>query len=64
VFGPARANAAASGPPAYKLAADADVTVLLFADRKVVANFALRPGELTDAKLAEVAKALAKLFEK
>jgi hypothetical protein len=54
----------ADGPPAYKLTADADVTVLLFVDRKVVANFAFRSGELTDAKVAEVAKALTKLFEK
>lgn len=54
----------ADGPPAYKLAADADVTVLLFADRKVVANFAFRAGELTDAKVAEVAGAVGKLFEK
>ena len=35
----------ADGPPAYKLAADADVTVLLFVDRKVKANFAYRTGE-------------------
>jgi hypothetical protein len=54
----------ADGPPAYKLAADADVTVLLYVDRKVVANFAFRPGELTDAKVAEVAAAVGKLFEK
>jgi hypothetical protein len=53
----------ADGPPAYKLAADADVTVLLFVGRKVVANFAFRPGELTDEKAAEVARALPKLFK-
>jgi hypothetical protein len=54
----------ADGPPAYKLARDADVTVLLFVNRKVVANFAFRSGELTDAKVDEVAKALPRLFEK
>ena len=54
----------ADGPPAYKLARDADVTVLLFVNRKVVANFAFRGGELTDAKVDEVAKALPRLFEK
>ena len=53
----------ADGPPAYKLARDADVTVLLFVNRKVVANFAFRAGELTDAKVEEVAKALPRLFE-
>ena len=55
----------ADGPPKYKLGRDADVTVILFVDRKVVANFAFGAGELTDEKVAEVVKALAKLdFEK
>ena len=38
----------ADGPPSYKLHKDADVTVLLFAKQKVIANFAFRAGELTD----------------
>jgi hypothetical protein len=54
----------ADGPPAYKVARDADVTVLLYVDRKVVANFAFRAGELTDEKVAEVTKAVPRLFEK
>ncbi len=54
----------ADGPPAYKLAKDADVTVMLFVKKKVVANFAFRAGELTDEKVKEVEKALPKLFEK
>ena len=40
------------GPPSYKLAEDADVTVLLFVDKKIVANFAFRAGEL-DAKAVD-----------
>ena len=48
----------AQGPPAYKLSKDADVTVLFFVKRKVVANFAYRSGELTDEKAADVLKAL------
>ena len=52
----------ADGPPAYKLAAAADVTVLLFVDQKVVANFAFRAGELTDEAAADVLKAVPKLF--
>lgn len=48
----------AQGPPSYKLAKDADVTVLLFVKRKVVANFAYRSGELTEEKAAELLKAL------
>jgi hypothetical protein len=52
------------GPPSYKIAADADVTVLVFVDRKVIANFAYRAGDLDDRKIAEVVKALPRLYEK
>ncbi len=52
------------GPPAYKLAAEADVTVLLFAKKKVVANFAFRADELNDEAVAAVVKELPKLFAK
>ena len=46
------------GPPSYRLNHDADVTVMLFVKRKVVANFAFRQGELTEERVAEVLKAL------
>jgi hypothetical protein len=49
------------GPPAYRLHKDADVTVVLFAKQKAVANFAFKTGELTDAKAAEIIKALDRL---
>lgn len=49
------------GPPSYRLARDADVTVLLCVKQKVVANFAFRGGELTDAKVDEVVKGIDKL---
>ena len=52
------------GPPAYKIDADADVTVLLFVKKKVVANFAFRAGELTDDAVGRVAKEMPKLFAK
>lgn len=52
------------GPPTYKLAKDADVTVLLYVKRKVVSNFAFRAGELTDAKADEVLKELPKVLAK
>ncbi|MBL8793947.1 MAG: hypothetical protein JNM56_08580 [Planctomycetia bacterium] len=51
------------GPPSYKLAKDADVTVMLFVKRKVAANFAFRAGELNDDAIAEVLKALPKIVE-
>ena len=46
------------GPPSYLIARDADVTVLLSVKQKVVRNFAFREGELTDARVAEILKAL------
>jgi hypothetical protein len=52
------------GPPSYRLSRDADVTVLLFVQRKVVANFAFRSGELNAKAREEVIKALPKLLEK
>ncbi len=48
------------GPPAYKLNPAADVTVLVFAGKKVTANFAFRAGELTAGKVAEVVAAMEK----
>lgn len=53
----------ADGPPAYKLAKDADVTVMLFVKEKVVANFAFRAGELNDKAIENVMKSVPKLFE-
>lgn len=54
----------ADGPPSYKLNKEADVTIMLFTKQKVVANFALRAGELTDKQIDEVTRAVPKLFEK
>src|SRR5262245_26442382 len=54
----------ADGPPAYKLARDADVTVLLFVKQKVVKNFAFRAGELDDKKAAEVLKSVPEIAGK
>jgi hypothetical protein len=52
------------GPPAYLLARDADVTVLLAVRQKVVGNFAFRAGELGDAAVFEIMKALPKIVDK
>jgi hypothetical protein len=51
------------GPPAYKLAADADVTVMLFVKEKVVTNFAFRKGELNDKAIENVVSGVPKLFK-
>ena len=50
------------GPPAYLLAREADVTVLLAVKKKVVANFAYRPGELNDAAVRDIVKTLPKII--
>ncbi len=49
------------GPPTYLLAKEADVTVLLSVNRKVVANFAYRAGELDDKAIAEIVKSVPKI---
>jgi hypothetical protein len=51
----------ADGPPSYRLAHDADVTVMLYVKQKVVANFAFRAGELTEERIAEVFKAVPRI---
>ncbi|MDY3554719.1 hypothetical protein R5W24_003848 [Gemmata sp. JC717] len=53
----------ADGPPSYKLHRDAEVTVLLFTKQRVVANFAFRAGELDDAAVEQVVKAMPQVFE-
>jgi hypothetical protein len=52
-----------AGPPSYRLARDAEVTVLFFVKQQVTANFAFRVGELTDARVGEVMKALRPILE-
>jgi hypothetical protein len=52
------------GPPGYRLARGAEVTVLLSVKQRVVASFAFRPGELTDDRSAEVLKALPRILGK
>ncbi len=53
-----------TGPPSYRLARDADVTVMLSVRQKVIANFAFRAGELNDARADEVMKALPRIIGK
>jgi hypothetical protein len=49
------------GPPSYRLARDADVTILLSVRQRVLTNFAFRTGELTEARVAEVLRAVAQV---
>lgn len=48
------------GPPSYKLAEDADITVLLFVDKKVTVNWAFRTGELDEAALKKIGEEISR----
>src|SRR5581483_9560537 len=45
------------GPPSFKIAKDADVTVLLYEKKKVKKNFAFEKGKLTDKDVDAVVAA-------
>ncbi len=47
-----------SGPQAYRIAKDADVTVVLYDKRNVKANFAFRKGQLNEAAVEKVIAAV------
>jgi hypothetical protein len=53
-----------SGPPSYKMAKDAEVTVVLYHERKVVANHAFKKGELNDLGIEDIVKDIAKILPK
>jgi hypothetical protein len=42
------------GPPSYRLNKEAEVTVLLFTKKKVIANYALQKNELTDKTIEKI----------
>jgi hypothetical protein len=48
----------AAGPPSYKIAKDADVTVLMWKGLEVKANHAFKPGELDAEKAKAVPRTL------
>lgn len=50
------------GPPTYLLAREADVTILLSVKQRVVANFAYRAGEFSEAAVADVLKSLPRIL--
>lgn len=53
-----------SGPPAYKVAKDAEVTVLMWKGTEVKANHAFAPGTLDDAGIQSVLDDLPKILGK
>lgn len=52
-----------NGPANYGLSTDAEVTVLLYTKKTVVANHAFRPGELDEEGIKAVLASVPKLFE-
>jgi hypothetical protein len=51
-----------AGPEKYKIAKDADVTVLLYTERKVKANFSFKKGELKDGDIETISKDVSKIL--
>ena len=52
-----------TGPKAYEVAKDAEVTVVLYNNRKVEANYAFKKGELNAKGVEKVVKDLSKILE-
>ena len=52
----------ADGPPGYKLSPEAEVTVLMFVNKKVVINVALRADEVTADRIAGVCADLPRIL--
>jgi hypothetical protein len=50
------------GPPKYKVAKDADVTVVLYDKRKVKANYAFKKGELHDEDVSKIVADVTKVL--
>lgn len=53
-----------TGPPKYKVAKDADVTVVLYNKRKVAASFAFKKGEMKEKDVEAIIADLPKILEK
>ncbi|MBW3600454.1 MAG: hypothetical protein KY475_24720 [Planctomycetes bacterium] len=52
-----------AGPPSYKIAQDADVTVLMWKGLEVKANHAFKKGELNAEKVQKVVSDTSKILE-
>jgi hypothetical protein len=51
-----------AGPKGYKVSKDADVTVVLYTDHKVKANFAFAAGEMKDKDVEEIVASVSKIL--
>jgi hypothetical protein len=53
-----------AGPKAFKVARDADITVVLYQDFKVRANHVFRKGELKDKRIEQILADIPKILAK
>ena len=51
-----------AGPKAYKVAKDADVTVVLYTKSKVKVNYAFKKGELKDKEIDKIVSEVSKIL--
>jgi hypothetical protein len=51
-----------AGPESYKIAKDADVTVVLYSKNKCQASYAFKKGELTDSDVDKIVTDLTKIL--
>ena len=52
-----------AGPPGYNVAKDADITVVLYNKRTVVANHVFKKGGLNDGAITKIMADVPKIFE-
>ncbi|HEX3149501.1 MAG TPA: hypothetical protein VHR66_15610 [Gemmataceae bacterium] len=52
-----------AGPKAYNVAKDADITVVLYTDRKVKANHAFKKGEMKDSDIEKIVSEVPMILE-
>lgn len=53
-----------SGPPKFKIAKDADITVVLYSKKKVEANYAFEKGKMTDSDVNKIVEDISKILPK
>ncbi len=58
------ATESTAGPPNYKIAKDADITVILYVRKTVKVNFAFRKGELNGKKIESIIQAIPKITDR
>ena len=51
-----------AGPTSYKVAKDADITVVLYDQREVKANYTFKKGELKEKDIEKIVKDLSKIL--